>query len=104
MDLARGGRFSSVPSTYPEESWYHYDDRTCDYYCMMVEYIYWGITSWLGAQDFPGRCEEIDREWELCTMDCLRELEGVDGGFARANAIADELLTKFLWPPPESTF
>ena len=33
--------------------------------------------------------------------DCLRELEAVDGGFARANAIADELLARFMWPTPE---
>ena len=33
--------------------------------------------------------------------DCLRELEAVDGGFAKANAKADELLTKFMWPTPE---
>jgi hypothetical protein len=71
MDTARGGRFSSVPSSYPDEAWYHYDDRTCDYYCMMVEYIYWGMTSWLGAQDYAGRCDDIDREWELCSPEAF---------------------------------
>ena len=67
MDIARGGRFMSVPTSYPDEAWYHYDDRTCNYNCMLVEYIYWGITSLLGAQDYTGRCDEIERGWELCT-------------------------------------
>ena len=71
MDIARGGRFTSVPSSYPDEAWYHYDDRTCNYNCMMVEYIYWGLTSLLGAQDYSGRCDEIDREWELCSADAF---------------------------------
>ena len=30
--------------------------------------------------------------------DFLRELEGVDGAFAQANAVADELLNRFMWP------
>jgi hypothetical protein len=71
MDIARGGRFMSVPSSYPDDAWYHYDDRTCNYNCMLVEYIYWGLTSLLGAQDYAGRCDEIDREWELCSSEAF---------------------------------
>jgi len=67
MDVARGGHYESIPSSYPDEAWYHYDDWTCDYECMAVEYFYWGLTSLLGAQDYPGRCPDIAQEWEPCT-------------------------------------
>ena len=73
MDLARGGRFASVPAAYPEGAWYTYDDETCDYGCMAAEYIYWAITSLLGAQDFPGRLERIQHEWRLNTPQKLAE-------------------------------
>ncbi|MGI9444401.1 MAG: hypothetical protein ACR2N1_18155, partial [Rubripirellula sp.] len=33
----------------------------------ITEYIYWGITSLLGAQDFPNRLEEISEEWRWNT-------------------------------------
>ncbi len=78
MDSARGGYFENVPrrgsfsggkadGRYPERSWYHYDDTTCEYECMVTEYIYWALTSILGAQGDPERCEDISVEWELCT-------------------------------------
>ena len=70
MDLARGGHFTSIPSSYPASAWYHYDDYTCDYRCMAVEYFYWALTTKLGAQS--GRCNEIDHEWELCTPSQLQ--------------------------------
>ena len=71
MDLARGGYFATVPNAYPEEAWYHYDDRTCDYQCMAVEYFYWALTTKLGAQSGTQRCAEIAVEWELCTPEAL---------------------------------
>ncbi len=67
MDIARGGRFVQVPSTYPENAWYTYDDTTCDYGCQVTEYVYWALTSMLGAQEFPGRLAEIQQEWRLNT-------------------------------------
>ena len=63
MDKARGGQFTSIPARYPEEAWYTYDDETCDYSCMVTEYMYWGMTSILGAQE--NRLNEIGQEWRL---------------------------------------
>ena len=56
-----------MPAAYPRKAWYTYYDRTCDYRCQITEYIYWGITSLLGAQDFPNRLEEISEEWRWNT-------------------------------------
>ena len=65
MDVARGGYFEIVPQIYPESSWYHYYDKSCDYACMITEYFYWSLTSLLGAQ--INRSDEIAEEWELNT-------------------------------------
>lgn len=67
MDKARGGHYRRVPRSYPAGAWYTYDDRTCDYGCQATEYLYWGLTSLLGAQSFPGRFQEIRHEWRLNT-------------------------------------
>ena len=77
MDAARGGYFEHVPqegpkSGYPTEAWYHYTDETCDYGCMVTEYIYWALTSILGTQDFLGRHEALEVEWELNTRELVR--------------------------------
>ena len=77
MDAARGGYFEQVPksgpkSGYPAEAWYHYTDETCDYGCMVTEYIYWALSSILGTQDFPGRHEALEVEWELNTRERVR--------------------------------
>jgi len=65
LDRARGGHFRRVPRRYPAGSWFTYDDRSCDYGCQCTEYLYWAITSVLGAQDAPHRREEISHEWRL---------------------------------------
>jgi len=68
MDEARGGQFLSIPNQYPEDSWYHYDDETCDYECMAIEYLYWCIVSNMGLLDNNSICNGISDEWELCTQ------------------------------------
>ena len=70
MDIARGGRFETIPQTYPEGAWYTYDDATCDYSCMVTEYTYWALTSILGAQQ--SRLEQIQHEWRLNTEEKVR--------------------------------
>ena len=73
LDIARGGRLMEVPERYPEGAWFTYNDKTCDYDCMTSEYIYWALTSILGAQDYSGRLEQIGREWRLNTREKVKE-------------------------------
>jgi len=65
MDTARGGNFTTIPNPYPNGAWYTYDDATCTYDCMTTEYIYWSMSSILGAQ--ANRLSEISQEWDLNT-------------------------------------
>ena len=75
MDIARGGQFLTIPNNYPEEAWYHYDDWTCDYECMAIEYLYWCIVSNMGILDDPQTCSGIDNEWELCTPELFESID-----------------------------
>ena len=75
MDIARGGQFTSIPSQYPEEAWYHYDDWTCDYECMAIEYLYWCIVSYMGILNDIQTCNGIDNEWELCTPELFESTD-----------------------------
>ena len=71
MDIARGGQFITIPDSYPENAWYTYDDETCEYAdCQTIEYLYWALTSMLGAQE--NRLNEIDNEWRLNTPELLQ--------------------------------
>jgi hypothetical protein len=72
MDVARGGQFLEVPKKYPDNAWYTYYDETCKYDCQVTEYIYWALTSILGAQDFPGRLERIQDEWRYNTAEKVK--------------------------------
>ena len=64
MDVARGGQFMTIPNPYPASAWYHYDDWTCDYECMMIEYMYWAIVSYMGILDDAQTAAGIANEWE----------------------------------------
>ncbi|MBL4624628.1 MAG: T9SS type A sorting domain-containing protein [Flavobacteriales bacterium] len=68
MDTARGGQYVTIPNPYPAAAWYHYNDQTCDYECMAIEYIYWSTVSNMGLLDDTGICSGIANEWEPCTQ------------------------------------
>ncbi|WOG28143.1 hypothetical protein [Endozoicomonas sp. 8E] len=72
MDKARGGRFDTIPDSYPKNAWFTYEDESCNYSCMITEYTYFALTSMLGGQQFPGRLEKIQNEWKLNTRDKVR--------------------------------
>ena len=75
MDVARGGQFLSVPDEYPEEAWYHYDDWTCDYECMAIEYLYWAIVTEMGILDDPQTAQGIANEWEPYSPALLESMD-----------------------------
>ena len=79
MDAARGGRFESIPSSYPEGSWYNYYDYTCDYYCQIHEYFYWILMANIGALDpsLTDKCEDSRDEWYVCTKAKLGEVDEI---------------------------
>jgi hypothetical protein len=73
MDIARGGNFTTIPDPYPANAWYTYDDQTCEYDCMAAEYIYWAMTSILGAQE--NRLSEVSQEWDLTTSTLVQNTD-----------------------------
>lgn len=70
-DRARGGHFEKVPKNYPDGAWFTYYDKTCCFDCMCTEYIYWAMTSILGAQEY--RRKYIEHEWRLCSCEEVKE-------------------------------
>jgi len=75
MDVARGGQFLSIPNPYPSSAWYHYDDWTCDYECMMIEYMYWGLVSNMGILDDAQTASGIANEWEPYNATLLQSMD-----------------------------
>lgn len=75
MDSARGGQWITTPATYPSDSWYHYDDVTCDYECMAIEYLYWLQVTNMGILDDPSTCAGIANEWEPCSPTLLQSMD-----------------------------
>ena len=60
-----GSQIANAMDANIANGFYHYDDPTCDYECLVTEYHYWALTSMLGAQDYSWRNPEIMGEWEL---------------------------------------
>lgn len=75
MDIARGGQFTSVPNNYPSSAWYHYDDYTCDYECMAIEYLYWAIVSYMGLLNDVQTAAGIANEWEPYNANLLENMD-----------------------------
>ena len=75
MDVARGGQFTSIPNPYPASAWYHYDDWTCDYECMAIEYMYWAIVSYMGILDDQQTAAGIANEWEAYNATLLQSMD-----------------------------
>jgi len=75
MDVARGGQFMYPPNSYPASAWYHYDDETCDYECMMIEYIYWALVSNMGILDDAQTASGIADEWEPYNATLLESMD-----------------------------
>ena len=86
MDMARGGQFINLPDPYPEEAWYHYDDSTCDYGCMAMEYLYWGIVTNMDILSDSQTCFGIANEWEPCTPELFESTDTL-----MFNLITDEV-------------
>jgi hypothetical protein len=75
MDVARGGQFLSIPNPYPSSAWYHYDDATCDYGCMAIEYLYWMLVTNMGILNDTPTCNGIANEWEPCSPALLQSMD-----------------------------
>ena len=75
MDVARGGQLLSPPWAYPSSAWYHYDDNTCDYEGMTIEYIYWAIVSYMGILDDAQTASGIANEWEPYNATLLQSMD-----------------------------
>jgi len=75
MDDARGGQFMTIPNPYPASAWYHYDDWTCDYECMMIEYMYWALVSNMGILDDAQTASGIANEWEAYNATLLQSMD-----------------------------
>ena len=96
MDIARGGNFTTIPNPYPNGAWYTYDDTTCEYDCMTTEYIYWAMSSILGAQE--NRLNEISQEWDLNTNTLVQSTDTAVYG------LLTDLQYKFPTVLPDGTY
>merc|ERR1719347_919093 len=65
MNVAIGGKFGKGQAKYPAGAWFTYDDTSCGYACQATEYVYWGMSAWVGA--LVGRRAEIQKEWKFET-------------------------------------
>lgn len=65
MDKARGGYYEEVPEKYPDDAWYTYYDKSCDYRCQITEYTYWGILTQLKADWKIRKRTDLVNEWKI---------------------------------------
>ena len=65
----------TIPNPYPANAWYHYDDYTCDYECMMIEYVYWALVSNMGILDDAATATGIANEWEPFSATLLQSMD-----------------------------
>ncbi len=70
-----GSQIGQAMSANIAGGYYHYDDPTCDFPCLVTEYHYWGLTSILGAQDYSWRIPEIIGEWELYNAKLVQQYD-----------------------------
>ena len=82
--IARGGIEDEARDSYPEDAWYRRYDAGCTWGCIINEYIYWGIISYLdglnqSCMDFDQICDDhLDagskffNEWELNTPEKIK--------------------------------
>ena len=79
MDVARGGQFETIPSTYPQKAWYSYDDESCTYGCQVHEYFYWLLMTNIGALDdaLTSKCQDVRDEWRLCTKSQMEQTDAL---------------------------
>jgi hypothetical protein len=75
MNKARGGAFTDVPKSYPNNAWYTYDDDSCRYQCQAHEYFYWILMSNINALDpsLTDKCNESADEWNICNKSQLKQ-------------------------------
>ena len=71
MDIARGGFFKKAPKKYPSYAWFTNNDKKCDYDCMLIEYLSWGILSNMGT--LATGCKDVEEEWSACTTTDFRQ-------------------------------
>ena len=110
MDTARGGQFKTIPTSYPDTAWYTYDDETCNYSCMVTEYVYWSLTSILGAQAGDERLAQINNEWQLNTLEKVQSkdltvhalLTNAEYGLATSLPDGDYSAQDFIISPTEA--
>ena len=82
--IARGGIDDDARESYPEHAWYRRFDKGCSWGCIVNEYIYWGLISYLdglnqSCMDFDQVCDDhLDagskffNEWELNTPEKIK--------------------------------
>lgn len=68
MDIARGGRFKVVPNHYPSSAWFTLNmTKICDYYCQVVNYLWFGYCSYSGICEGRVGALEFEPEFKYLT-------------------------------------